>query len=413
MAFARRLFAGAFPDLDRLLDAFVHARIRKRHLCMPPDWYERPRSFAEKNRHYVEWAVRLTREAAWRCLDAAGVSPRDVDAILFVSSTGVAAPSLDARLLNELGLRPDVVRIPLWGLGCAGGAMGLSRAFDYAVAYPTSRVLLVAVELCSLTFVPQDRSKRNLIATALFADGAAAVLVGGDAAAPAQGNHAPRPAIVGRASVTWPNTLDMMGWSLTDDGLNVIFSPNIPERISRHFAEPTRVFLARFGLTTRDLTHVLAHPGGVKVLDALQEAPLFHWPGGGGDLARDGSALVVAVDAGPFPPGPGGTILVHGQPWTVLEHTRNCRAGSRSCPARALPLAPPSQLLDCRRGAFRSPVDVWRAVHRHALPLASPVAHLARPHPIGRSGPPRRRPRSSINTKKGPARTLIPFPRGP
>lgn len=272
MAFARRLFAGALPDLDRLLDAFVHARIRKRHLCMPPDWYERPRTFAEKNRRYVEWAVHLAREAAWRCLDAAGASPRDIDAVIFVSSTGVAAPSLDARLVNELGLRPDAVRIPLWGLGCAGGAMGLSRAFDYAVAHPASRVLLVAVELCSLTFVPQDRSKRNLIATALFADGAAAALVGGDTAAPAQGNPAPCPAIVGRASVTWPNTLDVMGWDLTDDGLNVVFSPAIPELVRRNMPEFARGFLARFGLTPQDLRHVLAHPGGAKVLDALQEA---------------------------------------------------------------------------------------------------------------------------------------------
>jgi len=141
-----------------------------------------------------------------------------------------------------------------------------------AVAAQASGDAATPSELCSLTFVPQDRSKRNLIATALFADGAAAVLVGGDAAAPAQGNPAPHPAIVGRASVTWPNTLDVIGWDLTDDGLNVVFSPAIPELVRRNMPEFARGFLARFGLTPQDLRHILAHPGGAKVLDALQEA---------------------------------------------------------------------------------------------------------------------------------------------
>jgi alkylresorcinol/alkylpyrone synthase len=162
--FARGLFARKFRDLERLLPIFDNGLIETRYFCQPLEWFEREWTFPERNALYVEHALELSEKAARRCLDRAGVEPEEVGVLFFVSTTGISTPSLDAKLLFKLGFSPNLKRIPVWGLGCAGGAAGVARAADYARAYPDELVLIVAVELCSLTFQLGDSSKSNLVA---------------------------------------------------------------------------------------------------------------------------------------------------------------------------------------------------------------------------------------------------------
>src|SRR5262245_4417261 len=227
--FVRHLFHDVLrEDNERLLAVFEHSGIRQRHVCAPLEWFASDHAFAEKNARYVENAVRLGSEVANRALAAVGLTPRDVDHLIFVSSTGIAAPSVDARIANALGLRSDFSRTPIWGLGCAGGAAGLARARDFALARPGARVLLVALELCSLTFQRNDLSKRNLVAASLFADGAAAALVVAqpEEAAPLANGHRPLD-LVAASSTFWNDTLDVMGWDVDGAGLHVVFARGI------------------------------------------------------------------------------------------------------------------------------------------------------------------------------------------
>lgn len=266
--FARGLFREAFVDIDRLLTIFDHAAIERRRFSQPRSWFERDHSFSERNGAYVDAACRLGEEAIRRCLSGAGLSPQEVDHFIFVSSTGLSTPSIDAHLVNRLGMNPHVKRTPLWGLGCAGGAAGLARAFEVARAFPERRVLLLALELCGLTFRRNDLSKSNLVATSLFADGAAAVLVAGEKA----GVKTEGPRILDAASMTWPQSLDVMGWEVVDDGLKVIFSKDIPSIVRRQVRPVVEQFLRRWELTPDRVERYIAHPGGAKVLTAYEEA---------------------------------------------------------------------------------------------------------------------------------------------
>lgn len=259
--FARGFFARDFTDLDRLLDAFDNTGIQKRHLARPVDWYRHPRTFPEKNAVYRETALDLGETAARRALDASGLAPDDIGAILFVSTTGVATPSLDSHLIHRLGLRHTTARLPVWGLGCAGGAAGLARAANLTVGLDAP-TLLVAVEVCSATFIHGDRSKSNLIATALFADGAAAVvLTPGGAGAEIIGTH----------SHLVEDSEDVMGWAVGAEGLQVIFSRSIPAIVRGLAGQIARGASAGAGISPDELAHYVFHPGGAKVLDAYKE----------------------------------------------------------------------------------------------------------------------------------------------
>jgi alkylresorcinol/alkylpyrone synthase len=191
-----------------------------------------------------------------------------VDHVVFVSSTGESTPSLDARLANLLGFRQDVRRTPIWGLGCAGGAAGLSRARDFALADPAARVLLVALELCSLTFQRGDLDRRNLVATSLFSDGAAAAVVMGADAEPAGDAPSHSLELLASRSTLWPDTLDVMGWTVDQKGFHVVFSRDIPSIVRSWVRANLEEFLAANALELGDVAHVIAHPGGPKVLAA-------------------------------------------------------------------------------------------------------------------------------------------------
>jgi alkylresorcinol/alkylpyrone synthase len=264
MAQARRLFQARGEEIERLLPVYDNAGIETRYSCVPLEWYHAPGGWKEKNALFVGHAVELLRRTAHDCLARAGVAAERVDTIVAVSTSGIATPSLEARLMEELPFRRDVERLPIFGLGCAGGVLGLARAAAMARAAPGSLVLFLVVELCGLTFRNSDVSKSNIIATALFGDGAAAALVTCE-------RGASGPEIAGWGEYTWPGTLEVMGWRVEEDGFGVLFSRDIPSIVRARYGKAVDAFLARQGLTRKDLAGTLCHPGGAKVLDALEE----------------------------------------------------------------------------------------------------------------------------------------------
>ena len=273
-AFIARLFEDALgKDPARLLAVFDNSGIATRHACMPLEWYAVPHDFGETNARYVEHALLLATTVARNALDRAGLSARDVTHLMFVSSTGIATPSIDARLAATAGFARDVRRVPLWGLGCAGGAAGIARAADFARSRPDAVVLMVALELCSLAFQPRDRDVRTIIASALFSDGAAAVVVtGAERAIAARGSAGPVLEIAASGSTLWPDTVDMMGWTVDAQGLHVVFSRDIPSFVRDEVRPDLEGFLERSGVSLATLDHIVAHPGGPKVLAAYSEA---------------------------------------------------------------------------------------------------------------------------------------------
>jgi alkylresorcinol/alkylpyrone synthase len=272
---AMHIFDRKRSEIERLLPVYENAGIDTRHSCVPLGWYAQEHSWAERNAVYVENAVRLLADAAARCIERAGRTFAEIDALVTVSTTGISTPSLDALLLERLPFRRDVMRLPVFGLGCAGGVLGLARAASLAQAQPGARVLFLVVELCALTFRKRDHSKSNIIATALFGDGAAAALLEPD------GNG---PALTAWGEYTWPDSLDVMGWNITDDGLGVLFSRDIPTLVRTQFRAAADGFLRSRGLVLSDIDAFICHPGGAKVVAALEEA--FGVPEGTLDDAR-------------------------------------------------------------------------------------------------------------------------------
>ena len=272
---SRALFGGRGEAFERLLPIYQNAGIDTRYSCVPIEWYLRPTGWHDRNALFIDSAIDLLHAAASDCLDAAGLAPRQVDILVVASTTGIATPSLEARLMQVMDLRPDVVRLPIFGLGCAGGVLGLARAAAMARAHPGAKVLFLVAELCGLTFRPGDTSNANIVATALFGDGAAAALLS------TGGGAVPAVAEIGAAGeTTWPDTLDIMGWTVEDDGLGVLFSRDIPTIVRERMGAAVADFLARQGLADDDLAGVLCHPGGAKVIDALEHVfaagPMTH-----------------------------------------------------------------------------------------------------------------------------------------
>lgn len=257
---ARGLFG---PVIDRLGPIHANAGIETRWFCTPPEWHLRPHDWHERSALFVEHAQALAEQAIGRCLQRADISVNQIDGIVAVSTTGVCTPSLDALLIERLGLRPDVARLPVFGLGCVGGVLGLARAAALAQSLPGRRILLVVVELCGLTFRPQEHSPANMVATALFGDGAAAVLLS---------TEADGPAVTASGEHTWPGSLDVMGWRVEADGFGVVFSRDIPPLIARRYRPALDGWLDRVGLSLADFDGFCCHPGGAKVVAALEQA---------------------------------------------------------------------------------------------------------------------------------------------
>ena len=270
----RALFSEKFNNIERLLRVFDNGDIDTRNICMPLDWFKKEHDFEERNHLYIDHAINFGVQAVQLCLEGDGllqspVKPAEIDAIFFISSSGISTPSIEARIMNLLPFRDDTKRIPIWGLGCAGGAAGISRAYEYCLAFPKANVLVLSVELCSLTFQKDDYSKSNLVGASLFADGIACALVSGH-----QSNvkaKQPMPRIIGTTSKFMPNSEDVMGWAVKSNGLHVIFSKSIPAIITKWLGPFVHEFLNTHELTQNDMTHFIAHPGGKKVLEAYEE----------------------------------------------------------------------------------------------------------------------------------------------
>ena len=260
---ARRIFEDRAGEIERLLPVFANTGIATRYSCVPLDWYLEPSDWEQRNRLYLENAETLIERAAGRCLERAGARPEEVEALVVVSTTGLATPSLDARLMARMPFRRDTQRLPIFGLGCAGGVLGLARAAALSRALDGRPVLLLVVELCGLTFRRNDASNANIVASALFGDGAAAALVSG-AETPSSA------AIAGWGEHTWPDSLEVMGWRILPDGFGVLFSQDIPSLVRREFGAAADRFLDGRRLGRNDLDGLVCHPGGAKVVAALE-----------------------------------------------------------------------------------------------------------------------------------------------
>ena len=263
---ARREWGGRLFNLDRLERLHRNVLVGGRHLALPLEAYSELSGWGEANDAWIKVSIDVGERAIRDALSGAGLEPRDVDALIFVSVTGVATPSIDARLMNRLGLPERVTRMPVFGLGCVAGAAGLARAADYVKAYPDRIAVLLSVELCSLTLQRKDLSVANLISSGLFGDGGAAVIVAG-AELPAAG-----PRVVASRSVFYPDTEKVMGWDISERGFQVVLSPEVPDMVRRHLRPDVDAFLADHGLERSQIHSWVAHPGGPKVLEAMQEA---------------------------------------------------------------------------------------------------------------------------------------------
>ena len=261
---AREAFGGKKSLFDRLSGVFDNAGIARRHIVAPLDWYMDSHGWHDRNSVYLEAAETMFVESAGAAIERAGLRPQDIDGIVTVSTTGIATPSLEARVGPRMGLRDDARRVPVFGLGCAGGVNGLATASRMAAAEPGTNWLLVTVETCSISIRLDSDDPAAVVATALFGDGAAAAVV-------TAGEHS-LARITGSAEKLFPNTQRIMGWDVEDPGLAVVFDRAIPPFIEEHLADTIDEMCAKLGIARDDIDRLCSHPGGVKVIDAIESA---------------------------------------------------------------------------------------------------------------------------------------------
>ncbi|MCU1638383.1 MAG: type polyketide synthase [Microbacteriaceae bacterium] len=259
------------PTKRALLER-LHAgsHVDTRHLVMPLEKYLHPQTFTQSNDMFIDVAADLAEQSLRAALDTAGLEPSDIDYVMFTSVTGISAPSIDALLVARLGLRPDVKRVPMYGLGCVAGAAGIARVNDYLAGHPHAVAALVAVELCSLTFQRDDDSMANLVATGLFGDGAASVLIVGDERAkrmPVTG-----PDIIDTRSQLYPDTEEVIGFNASETGFRIVLTARVSEIVEKNFGSDVAAFLRENGCSVDEIERWVAHPGGPRVLEAFSTA---------------------------------------------------------------------------------------------------------------------------------------------
>jgi len=254
-------------DKPELLDR-LHSRcgVSRRHLTLPVEQYKEFRTWGDANNHWIEAAQELGQTAICRAITPLGLTPQDIDALYFVSVTGVSSPSIDARLVSRMKLSPQIKRVPIFGLGCVAGAAGIARAADYVRGFPGEIAVLLSVELCSLTWQREDLSVANLISGGLFGDGTAAVVIAGAKTGLAG------PEVVATRSVFYPNTEKVMGWDISEEGFRIVLSEDVPKMVTEHLREDVDTFLSELHLSRHDISSWIIHTGGPKILDAITTA---------------------------------------------------------------------------------------------------------------------------------------------
>ena len=276
LAALRGYWEPRYFNLDRIEQLHRNVLVGGRHLALPIEEYPALTTFGQSNSAWIRVAEEIGGEAVVAALGACGLAMTDVDALFFVTVTGIATPSIDARLINRLGLRSDLKRIPIFGLGCVAGAAGIARAADYVRGFPEEVAVLLSVELCSLTLQRHDLSIPNLIASGLFGDGAAAaVVVGMDRAQnlPVLPSKCPPgPEIVATRSIFYPHSERVMGWDISESGFQIVLSADVPKVVEEHLRADVDAFLGERGLARHDIASWVCHPGGPKVLEAMAKA---------------------------------------------------------------------------------------------------------------------------------------------
>ena len=312
---------GLSPARRGLLDR-LHANdgVDSRHVALPLPDYDGLRGIVARNDRYLEAALDVGEQALRGALDAAGLTGGDVDLLIVTSVTGVAVPSLDALLIPRLGLRPDVKRLPVFGLGCVAGAAGLARLHDYLLGWPAHTAALLAVELCTLNWPVSEITTADLVVSALFGDGAAALVASGDGAGGFGGARRRRPRVIASCSEVYPDSQDTLGWQLGADGFRIVLTAELADVVERRLSGSVTAFLAAQGLTTDDIKSWICHPGGPKVLDAAQKS--LKLPDGALEISRRSLAeagnmssvsvlhiLEQVIDTAPPPPGSAGLMI--------------------------------------------------------------------------------------------------------
>lgn len=279
LAALRGYWSERYFNLERIEQLHRNVLVGGRHLALPLEEYPGLATFGQANSAWIRVAEEIGGEAVVDALGKCGLAVADIDALFFVTVTGVATPSIDARLINRLGLRSDLKRLPIFGLGCVAGASGIARAADYVRGFPDHVAVLLSVELCSLTLQRQDLSIPNLIASGLFGDGAAAaVVVGGDRAQglasrrPHAGAGPLGPEVVATRSIFYPDSERVMGWDISESGFQIVLSAEVPQVVEAHLRADVDAFLGERGLTRGDIASWVCHPGGPKVLEAMEQA---------------------------------------------------------------------------------------------------------------------------------------------
>lgn len=265
----QELFAPSFPQVVKMMSSFDNTEIRTRNFCKPLTYYADVHSFQEQNDDYIRISLEYSVKAIEACIAAAQISKEDITDIIFISTTGLSTPSLDALIINEMKLAENINRMAIFGLGCAGGVAGFAKASVLAIANPDAVVLLVAVELCSLTFLRNDYSKSNFIGSSLFADGVAAVIITGDNKESKTNKSI---SFLGMQSKLYYDSLEVMGWEFLDKGFKVLFSRDIPTIIEKNVYNDVSSFLEKHQLKISDIKNFIFHPGGKKILTAYDEA---------------------------------------------------------------------------------------------------------------------------------------------
>ena len=267
--YAKEFFEPSFPQVGRMISAFENTEIRTRNLCKPLDYFSDLQSFRDQNAEYIKLSLEYSVIATEECLTTAQIKKEEITDIIFISTTGLSTPSLDALIINKMRLNEDINRMAIFGLGCGGGVAGYSKASILAKVNPDAVVLLITVELCSLTFLRNDFSKSNFIGSTLFADGVAACLITGD-------NHKNKTqksvSFIATKSKLYYDSLDVMGWEFIDSGFKVLFSSDIPTIIAKNVKNDITSFLDKNDLKLSDIKNFIFHPGGKKILTAYEEA---------------------------------------------------------------------------------------------------------------------------------------------